>query len=225
MDVCSKIFSRILCACSYKLLEKHGAKHQYGATPNCGCQDRNFTLKSILHLRQQHNQDTYVGFADLVKANDTYNHKLMLKILEQYGPPPKFRDSIKRLYANLKVVVKLGKEKAETDQEVGVRQGANLSSVIFLFLMSAFTEILEKEWKQSGLPEATFKNVTNASERQLTGHLKSGAKRALELIIHQILYIDAGAFFYERRKDAMLGLNLINCQSTGIHSGIIQFAA
>jgi hypothetical protein len=35
MDVCSKIFSRIL----------HGTKHQYGATPNCGCQDGNFTLK------------------------------------------------------------------------------------------------------------------------------------------------------------------------------------
>jgi hypothetical protein len=134
----------------------------------------------------------------------------MLKILEQYGPPPKFRDSIKRLYTNLKVIVKIGKEKAEIDQEVGVRQGDNVSSVIFLFLMSAFAETLEKEWKQSGLPEATFKNVTNASKGQLTGHLKSSAKRALELIIHQILYIDDRAFFFETREDAMLGLNLIN---------------
>ncbi len=51
MVVCSKIFSRILCARSYKLLEKHGTKIQYGATPNCGCQDGNFTLKSILNLQ------------------------------------------------------------------------------------------------------------------------------------------------------------------------------
>ncbi len=50
IDVCSKIFSRILCAQSYKLLAKHGTKHQYGATPNCGCQDGNFTLKSIFHF-------------------------------------------------------------------------------------------------------------------------------------------------------------------------------
>ncbi len=50
----------------------------------------NFTLKSILHLRRQHNLDTYVIFADLVKAYDTYNHELMLKILEQDGAPPKF---------------------------------------------------------------------------------------------------------------------------------------
>jgi hypothetical protein len=87
MDVFSKIISRILCARSYKLLEKHDTKHQCGATPKCGCQDGNFTLKSILHLRQQHNQDTYVVFADLVKAYDAYNHELMLKILEQYAPP------------------------------------------------------------------------------------------------------------------------------------------
>jgi hypothetical protein len=76
--------------------------------------------------------------------------------------------------------------------------------------MSAFAETLEKEWKQSSLPEATFKNITNASKGQLTGHLKSSAKRALELITHQILYIDNGAFFIETREDATLGLNLIN---------------
>jgi hypothetical protein len=76
--------------------------------------------------------------------------------------------------------------------------------------MSSFAETLEKEWKENGLPEAIFKNVTNASKGQLTGHLKNSAKRALDLIIHQILYIDDGAFFFETREDATLGLNLIN---------------
>jgi hypothetical protein len=84
-DICSKIFNRILCARNYKVLAKHSMKHQYGATPKCGCQDKNFTLKSILHLRQQQNQETYVIFADLAKAYDIYNHKLMHKILEQYA--------------------------------------------------------------------------------------------------------------------------------------------
>jgi hypothetical protein len=52
--------------------------------------------------------------------------------------------------------------------------------------------------------------VTNASEGQITGYLKGSAKRGLDLIIHQILYIDDGAFFFETREDATLGLNLIN---------------
>ncbi len=67
--------------------------------------------------------------------------------------------------------MKIGKEKAKIDQEVGIRQRDNVSLVIFLFLMSAFVETLEKEWKESSLPEAIFKNVTNASKGQLTGHL------------------------------------------------------
>ncbi len=156
MDVCSKAFSRILCARSYKLLEKYGTKHQYGATPHSGCQDGTFTPKSLLHLRRQHNQETNVIFADLVKAYDTYNHKLMIDILERYGAPPKFRNSIKRLYTNLKVTIKIGKEKCEISQDVGVRQGGNVSSVIFLFLMSAFTETLENEWSDSDLYEPEF---------------------------------------------------------------------
>jgi hypothetical protein len=121
-------------------------------------------------------------------------------------PSPKFQDSIKRLYTNLKVTVKIGREKAEIDQEVGVRQGDNVSSVIFLFLMSAFVETLEKEWKQSNLPEAIFKNVTNISKGQLTGRLKGSAQRGLDLIIHQILYIDNRAFFFEMREGVTLEL-------------------
>jgi hypothetical protein len=69
---------------------------------------------------------------------------------------------------NIKVIVKIGREKVEIYQEVDVRQGDDVSLVIFLFLMSAFAETQEEEWKQSGLPEAIFKNVTNASKGQIT---------------------------------------------------------
>jgi hypothetical protein len=91
-----------------------------------------------------------------------------------------------------------------------VRKEDNVSSVIFLFLMSAFTENLEKEWNLINLLEAIFKNITNISEGQLTGHMKGNAQRGLDLIIHQILYINNGVFFFKTREDATLGLDLIN---------------
>ena len=50
MDVCSNIFSCILNERLYRLLDKHGIKTQFGATPNVGCQDGSFTLKTLLHL-------------------------------------------------------------------------------------------------------------------------------------------------------------------------------
>lgn len=141
MDVCSKIFSRILTARLYKLLDKYGTKYQFGATPHSGCQDANYTLKTLLHLRRQHNLETFVVFADLVKAFDTSDHILIVNILQKYGAPPKLCAAVDRLYSNLHVTLKIGKESTDIDQTVGVRQGDNLSPVIFLFVMTAFSEI------------------------------------------------------------------------------------
>ena len=103
------------------LLDKHGTKFQFGAMKNEGCQDGNFTLKSLLHLRRQHNMDSYVIFADLVKTFDTSNHSLMILIREKFGASPKLSEAIKRLYTNLKVILKIDKEEATISQEIGVR--------------------------------------------------------------------------------------------------------
>lgn len=98
VDVGSKILSCILTERTYKLLEKHdGIKTQFGATPNVGGQDANFTLKTLLHLSRQHNLDLYVAFVDLMKADDTANHKLLIELLARYGAPPEFCNVIERL--------------------------------------------------------------------------------------------------------------------------------
>ena len=60
------------------------------------------------------------------------------------------------MYRNLSVIIKVGSEKREIAQTVGVRQGDNLSPVIFLFMMSAFAEALENKWKELGAPQAEF---------------------------------------------------------------------
>ena len=50
MDVCSKIFSCVMNKRLYVLLDRHGIKTQFWATPDVGCQDGSFTIKSLLHL-------------------------------------------------------------------------------------------------------------------------------------------------------------------------------
>ena len=62
----------------------------------------------------------FVAFVDLVKAYDTANHDLLLKVLEKYGTPPKFVAAIKTMYTNLTVVLKIDKEICEIAQSVGV---------------------------------------------------------------------------------------------------------
>ena len=66
----------------YTLLGQHGVKSQSGATPNVGCRDGSFTLKTLLTQRKEHNQESFVLFVDLVKAYDTANHELLVEILE-----------------------------------------------------------------------------------------------------------------------------------------------
>ncbi|KAL7529522.1 hypothetical protein ACHAWF_003009 [Thalassiosira exigua] len=140
------------------------------------CRDSSFVLKTLLHIRRQHNLSTHIVFANLVKAFDTKNHKLPIEILEKYGAQSKeFCNAIEMLYTNLKVVLKIGIETAEISQGVGVRQGDNLSPVLFLFLMSAFAKTLEWERAKANLPKvclhrASMETAEEFAKGQLTGH-------------------------------------------------------
>ena len=216
MDVVSKALSNVLVGRLYVLLAKHGIKSQFGATPGVGCQDGLFTLKTLLHQRQQHNLESYVIFADLVKAYDTTIHDLLVEVLERYGAPPKICSVVRRLYTDLKVLVNLNGCKAEIEQSVGVRQGDNLSPVLFLFMISAFAESLEIEWRNEGLETAKFTRTTweeiEQGHGQLIGHSlrKDGTYGTGDIFdVLQILYLDDGAFIFTTRKDAERGADLI----------------
>jgi hypothetical protein len=79
------------------------------------------------------------------------NHALLFDILECYMAPPMFVRAIECIYQDLVVVLKIEKETVKLPQSVGVRQGDNITPVLFLFLMSAFAETLEIEWKATGI--------------------------------------------------------------------------
>ena len=151
MEIGSKIFISILCKRLFSIIKKHGVKYQFGSSPGVGCQDGTFTIKTFLHTRHNHDLPTYVAFMDLVKAFDTVDHTLMLQILKKYCASPKLRSSITRMYQELKVVLKIGKTKETMSQNVGVRQGDCMAPVLLLFMVMAFAETLEKEWKKAGL--------------------------------------------------------------------------
>ena len=102
MDMCSKVFSSIMTARAFKLLDKHGTQFQFGGTPELGCWDGLFTLKALLNARRNHDLASYVGFVDLVKAYDMANHDLLLHFLERYDAPPKFVTAIQTIYRRSK---------------------------------------------------------------------------------------------------------------------------
>ena len=146
MDIGSKIFSSILCTRLFKITRKHGVKYQFGLTPDVGFQDGSFTIKTMLNLRYNKNLTTFVMSADLVKWLDISNHKLMVKILKKYGFPQKLCSAIRRMYTDKKVSLILGNIDISISFEVGVKKRDSVALFLFLFIMMAFEETLEKEW-------------------------------------------------------------------------------
>ena len=131
MDIGTKVFISMMCKRLFKIIKLHGCPTQFGSSPVVGCQDGHFIIKTSLHARHKHNLLTYVAFVDIVKAIDTVSHSMMLKILERYGAPPKLRQDIAQVYADLKIVLKIGKAKAEMGQKVGVIQVNCTAPVLF----------------------------------------------------------------------------------------------
>ena len=213
MDVCSKVFSSIMTARAFQLLDKHGTRFQFGGTPELGCRDGLFTLKALLNARQNHDLASYVGFVDLVKAYDTANHTLLLRILERYGAPPKFVAAVQTIYTDNKCILKIEKESVEIPQTVGVRQGDNMAPVLFLFLMTAFAETLETVWREQNIP--ILKVMTASNDNLINGKICSHtpntymSKKLTAYEILQCLYVDDGAFPFGSREDLKRGMNLI----------------
>ena len=83
----------------------------------------------------------------------------MLQILKKYGPPPKIRSYIARMYQDLKVVLKIGKIEEIMSQTVGARQGYCMAPVLFLLTVVALSETFEKEWTRTGLNMTTLQQL------------------------------------------------------------------
>ncbi len=99
-----------------------------------------------------------------MKAYNTANHELLFHLLEKYGAPPTFVAAVKKIYTDNIVVLKIEKEVREILQEVGVQQGDNMALVLFLFLMTAFAETLQLEWKHENIKVVT---VMTAADDQI----------------------------------------------------------
>ncbi len=82
-----------------------------------------------------------------------------------------------------------------------------MAPVLFLFLMSAFAETLEAEWKNVGIGVCTVQSFVGkklaSGEGKLQGHLpKEYLARTLTAVeILQCLYVDDGAFIFASRAD------------------------
>ena len=112
------------------------------------------------------------------------------------------------------MVLKIEKEVREIPQEVGVQQGDNMAPVLFFFLMTAFAETLELEWKRQNIKVVTVMTAANdqIQEDLLCSHtpkmFRSKILSAYKIL--QCLYLDDGAFLFDTRESLSQGMTLVH---------------
>ena len=109
------------------------------------------------------------------------------------------------LHEELSVVLRVDSEIIVIPYTIGVKQGDNMAPVLFLFLMLAFSEILEEEYKEWGIKPIEFKyhaDITKGQLKSQTLHC-----RALTFHIVQLVYVDDTFFPFATRDDLIQGTN------------------
>jgi hypothetical protein len=209
-DMTVRIMSAILNARLLKLIAEYGVETQYGSQPHRGTLDGLAVLRTALETRRYHGQGTWTLFVDLVKAFDTANHQLLFALLRKYGAPEKLVRAVETLYTDVSVKIQVGKEKRSIPYTIGVQQGDNMAPVLFVFLMQAFAETLEKKWKgEWGINSLQYRYLkqVNAIRGRLRAQSTTTAGTVFELIY--LLYVDDGVFMFETEQEMVKGADLI----------------
>jgi hypothetical protein len=126
------------------LLKEVGIEEQNGFMGGRGGSDGIFCIRQALKKRREHGKESWVLFVDLVKAFDSVPRDVLFTVLAKFGVPPHLVSVIKRMNTDLQVSFDLNGEPVAVPCTVGVKQGCPLSPTLFLFVMQACLESLEK---------------------------------------------------------------------------------
>jgi len=89
-----------------------------------------------------------------------------------------------------------------------------MAPVLFLFLMTAFAQTLELEWKTVGIPILSIMTASDEhlADGKICSHTPkmSKSKKLITYEILQCLYVDDGAFPFGTREDMQRGMELIH---------------
>jgi hypothetical protein len=135
-----------------------GTQGQFGSQTGAGCRDAIFTIRLMLQLFPCHNLlPTWTLRVDPAKAFDTVNHQLHFKLLMKFGVPEHMTGAIERLCKDAEEKKTARENRTIPCSSAGVKQGDNMAPVLFLFLMQALSETLEKEWNENKIAIPEFK--------------------------------------------------------------------
>ena len=209
LDIGSKLISSVSAERLMLHLNEFGIDEQCGSLIHKGCTDANFGMKQMAQLLHEHQYEVHLIFVDLVKAYDTINRELLWKIMARYGVPNSLISVIQKLYRDVKIDLRIGKEKTTFGSTCGVKQGDNLAPILFIMFMNCVAESLDELWD---FEQPNLQYVPDDEDGRPQGQLTKmpvKTKKGERFNFFKSYYVDDAAFILLNREDAIRATKLI----------------
>ena len=105
---------------------------QLRVTPKVECTKAVFSLKPILQARKEIEIDTHDIFIEVIKAQNSVKHDIILLTLLKIGAPEEYIKQIEKLYNNFNVMLKIGRKVVRNRYRCRVQQSDNLALMLFI---------------------------------------------------------------------------------------------
>ena len=167
-----KLYAKILEQRTRAKTEHLLSDAQFGFRKGRGCTDAVFALRQLCERAMEYDQDLHLVFVDQEKAFDRVNREKLWQVLEQYGVQGQLLDNIRAIYANSRSAVRTTSGISDWFPVTsGVRQGCNLSPLLFVIYMDQITK--EANPDPEALNELMFADdqaMMYNDEKQLQDH-------------------------------------------------------
>ena len=197
----SKLFTGLVNTRITQYFEENGiiGEEQAGFRSNYSTVDHMFTLKSIIDIYLHNGRRLYCAFVDYKKAFDTVCRSALWKKVLSSGIDGKIFKVIHNLYNKAKSCVKNNGELSDFFKcSVGVRQGENLSPILFAIYLNDLEKTLGS--KCQGLTAINKLARSNLSKKEIEMFMK----------LHIMLYADDTILLAETAEGLQQALDSMN---------------
>ena len=201
-----KLFTAVLNNRLNKYLEDMNvlAEEQAGFCKGYGTTDHIFNLKCLIDLYLFRGRKLFCAFIDYKKAFDSANRTYLWQKLLSNNIDGKMFKIIHSLYANAKSAVRIGNLKSGPfSSNIGVRQGENLSPVLFSLFLNDLSEFISHAY--NGLNDVSDMAHILLSNDEIEVYFK----------LYILLYADDTVIFAESAEELQAALNamFLYCKS------------
>ena len=158
----SKLLTKILAKRLSAAVDKEDivGPEQSGFRASRSCADNIFILNTVLEINKSKKLLSHLLFVDLKEAYDRVDRSILLQKLKQLNVPKTFTNFLENYYFQDNISTLASGERTRPQyQKRGLRQGCNLSSILFILYLSELSNRMRASGLGAQLPDGSLVNI------------------------------------------------------------------